>query len=334
MAADCGGRGVSYARNPDMRPRSPMGTAGMPKEAEVEQGTNQTMSNGQPPLGGPEPTSGAEPDTGQQANQQQAESGADPFDQTIQIAYPADDGDVQLRIAMGPGRLKIAPMAAGDSGWIAGSYRDPSRSIPLRIQTDGTKTRISQHVDSVRLPRPRGVPVLELRLGAGRSYTLTIDGGANEIDADLGGLPLTKLDCRFGAGQATFRFSAPNPGQMERLSLSTGAAEMTARDLANAGAAEISVDGGAAAIHLDFGGTLARDCRARVNAGAASIDISVPASGASRIATHSVLAGVDIGDGFQTKEGAFWTPPAIAGQTPLLSIDATVALAGLKIRAI
>ena len=303
----------------------------------MEQGTDQTFHGAQPPGSGPDPTSGAGQQTGQQsetqANQQQAGAQTDPFDQTILIEYPAEEGDVQLRIAMGPGRLKISPMAEGEHGWVTGSYRDPSRSIPLRIQTEGTRTRISQHVDSVRIPRPRGMPVLDLRLGAGRSYTLTIDGGANEIDADFGGLPLTKLDWRFGAGQATFRFSAPNPGRMDRLSLSTGAAEVTARDLANAGAAEISVDGGAAAIHLDFDGTLARDCRARVNAGAASIDISVPASGAARIATHTVLAGVDIGDGFQTKEGAFWTPPAIAGQTPLLSIDATVALAGLRIRA-
>jgi hypothetical protein len=302
----------------------------------VEQGTDQPMYDAQPSADGSDPMGGPGQETGQEAGQQsdqQSDSQSDPFDQTIAVAYPEMDGDMQLRIAMGPGRLKVTPMADGEPGWVTGSYRDPSKSIPVRIQTEGTKTRISQHVDSVRIPRPRGVPVLELRLGAGRSYTLTIDGGANEIDAELGGLPLNKLECRFGAGQAVFRFGAPNPGQMDRLSLSTGASEMTARDLANAGAAEISVDGGVAAIHLDFGGTLARDCRTRVNAGAASIDITVPSSGAARIATHTVLAGVDIGDGFQTKEGAFWTPAAIAGQTPLLSIDATVALAGLKIRA-
>jgi len=290
----------------------------------VEQGTDQAMNDGQLPAIAPEPVGGSqEQETGQQF---------DPFDQTIQATYP-DAGDLQLQIAMGPGRLKITPAAEGSTDWITGTYRDPTKSIPLRIQSEGNITRIAQRPDSFRIPRPRGAPTLELQLGAGRSYTLTIDGGANEIDAELGGVPLTKLDLRFGAGQAKIRFSSPNSGQMERIGLSTGAAEVTFASLANASASDIAVDGGAAAIHLDFGGTLTRDCRAKVNVGAAAVDITVPHATAAKITPHSVLAGVEVGDGFQTKEGAFLTSAAVAGQTPLLTIDATVALAGLKIKA-
>lgn len=252
-------------------------------------------------------------------------------DQTIQLPFPEAD-DLQLRITMGPGQLRIAPATEGD--WVIGTYRDPTKSIPLRIDTAGNKVRLSQSVNFPSLPRPRGAPVLDLRLGTARPYTITIDGGANEIDAEFGGLPLTRLELRFGAGQAKLRFSSPNPREMDRLQISAGAAEVSATSLAHANATEISVEGGAASLHLDFGGTLARDGRARINVGAASVDITVPSNGAAKIAAHTVLAGIDVGDGFQTKEGAYWTPPAIAGQTPLLSIDATVALAGLKIRAV
>jgi hypothetical protein len=270
----------------------------------------------------------------QQPGAGQGEETVDPFDQRIKLAYPDGAGaELQLRITMGPGRLRIAPAADGASAWVTGTYQDPTRSIPLKVEANGAKARIAQHIDSVRLPRPRGIPTLDLQLGAGRTYALLIEGGANEIDAELGGLPLTRLDCRFGAGQARFRFGAPNPAAMERLHLTAGAAEVTATSLANANAAEISVEGGAAALHLDFGGTLARDAKARVNAGAAAVDVTVPLAGASKVAAHSVLAGVEIGDGFVTKEGAYWTPAAVAGQTPLLAIDVTVALAGLKIRA-
>jgi hypothetical protein len=182
------------------------------------------------------------------------------------------------------------------------------------------------------IPRPRGVPVLDLQLGAGRAYALIIEGGANEIDAELGALPLSRLDCRFGAGQGRFRFSEPNPTEMERLAFSAGAAEVSATGLANANAAELSVEGGAAALHLDFGGTPQRDSKTRINVGAASVDITVPGNTAAKIAAHTVLAGVDIGDGFSTREGSYWTEAAVAGATPVLLIDATVALAGLKIR--
>lgn len=251
-------------------------------------------------------------------------------DQQIQIAFPEAE-HLQLRITMGPGQLRIAPATGDDAGWVTGTYRDPTKTIPLRVESEGGKARLAQSVH-LSIPRPRGVPVLDLQLGSARSYALLIEGGANEIDAELGGVPLTRLDCRFGAGQAKFRFGAPNPAEMERLGISAGAAEVRASDLAHANAAEISVEGGAAALYLDFGGALARDGRARVNVGAAAVDIAVPGATAARISPHTVLAGVDVGDGFQTKEGAYWTPAAIAGTTPVLTIDATVALAGLKIR--
>jgi hypothetical protein len=252
-------------------------------------------------------------------------------DQQIRIAFP-DTDNLQLRITMGPGQLRIAPAGEESADWVTGTYRDPTRSIPLKVETDGNKARISQSVNFPSIPRPRGVPVLDLQLGTARPYTLLIEGGANEIDAELGGLPLTRVDCRFGAGQAKFRFVTPNRAEMERLSISTGASEVRMSTLAHANAAEISIEGGAAAIHLDFGGTPGRDSRARINVGAAAIDITVPTTTAAKISPHSVLAGLDVGDGFQTKEGAYWTPAAIAGETPVLTIDATVALAGLKIR--
>lgn len=250
--------------------------------------------------------------------------------QNIQIPFP-NATDLQLRIIMGPGQLRLSPATEGD--WVSGTYRDPTGSIPLRVETIGSKARISQSVHVSNIPKPRGAPVLDLKLGIGKSYTLIIEGGANEIDADFSTLPLTRLECRFGAGQAKFRFDSANPQAMERFQMSAGAAEVRVTGLANANAVDIQIESGAAALHLDFGGTLSRDQRARINVGAASVDIDVPASTAARIAAHTVLSGVDIGDGFQTKDGSYWTAAAIAGATPTLIIDATVALAGLKLRA-
>lgn len=251
-------------------------------------------------------------------------------EQPITISFP-ETTDLQLRITMGPGQLRITRGEGAE--WVTGLYRDPTGSIPLRVESVGNKARIAQSVHFPSVPRPRGMPVLELRLGTGKPYSLVIEGGANELDAELGALPLTRLESRFGAGQASFRFSEPNPQPMERLQISAGAAEITASGIANANAADISIEGGAAALHLKFDGTLARDARARINVGAAGVDISVPGSTAAKISPHTVLAGVEVGDGFQTKDGAYWTVAAVAGETPVLTIDATIALAGLKLKA-
>jgi hypothetical protein len=44
------------------------------------------------------------------------------------------------------------------------------------------------------------------------------------------------------------------------------------------------------------------------------------------------MGGVNVGDGFTKKEGAFWTEAAVRGQTPVLTIEANISLGGLTIK--
>jgi hypothetical protein len=220
-------------------------------------------------------------------------------------------------------------MQGGD--WVTGTYRDPSGSIPIRVDTTGNRAKIAQSVN-LSVPKLKGTPKLDLQLGTGRPFTLIFEGGANDVDGDLSGLPLTRLELKFGAGKARFRFTSPNPAEMDRLQLSAGAAEATIDGLGYAGARELSIEGGAAAFRLDFGGELARDMHAKINVGIAGLDITIPGSTAAKVNARSTLGGVDVGDGFLTRDGAYWTLVGANGQTPLLAIEATVALSGLKLR--
>jgi hypothetical protein len=47
-----------------------------------------------------------------------------------------------------------------------------------------------------------GVPRYELRLGRQRPFALSIETGASEFDLDLGGIPLSRLTVRQGAGNS------------------------------------------------------------------------------------------------------------------------------------
>ena len=252
-----------------------------------------------------------------------------PTDQEIRVAFP-DTPDRHLRITIGPGRLKLAPGTVGE--WVSGTYRDPTGSIPARVDEQGGTVRISQSYNR-NLPKLRGMPAFDLRLGTEQPYALTLEGGASDdYVCDLGGLPLTRLDVRHGAAQIRLDFSAPNPQPMERLRLQVGAADVEATNLANANAAEIAIDGGAAAFRFDFGGALARDSAVRITTGAASVEVAVPATTAAQIAPHAVLGSVEVGDGFETREGGYWTKAAVAGATPVVTIDANVTLGSLKLR--
>ena len=248
----------------------------------------------------------------------------------INISYP-DAVDRQLKITVGACRLKIKP---GDGeAWIEGVYRDPSNSLPAKVVQEGPTVRISQAPEWANVFNlPSGFPAFDLSLGKARPFALTVESGASDNEIDLGGVPISRLAIKQGAGKMVIDFSAPNPEAMSMLGLGAGAGGVEVRNLANANFAEMTAEGGAVAYQLDFGGVLQRNAHVRVSTGMASVEIRVPASTASKIYTESVLGSLDVGDGFTKKEGAFWTSAALVGGAPVLTIHANAALGSLSLR--
>jgi hypothetical protein len=248
----------------------------------------------------------------------------------MQVTYP-DAEDLHLRFAVGACRLKIRP--GEDEPWVAGTYTDPSGALPVRIRETNGTVRIGQRRKWAEMfGWLGGVPTFDLALGTGRPYRLTVETGASECTLDLGGLPLTRLTIRHGAGRMEVDFSAANPTEMSRLTMSGGAGGMELHHLAHANVADVRIDGGAAAYVFDFGGTLQRDGNVRISTGVSSVEIRVPASTAAKIVSESLMGGLDLGDGFTKQEGAFWTTAAVAEETPALTIRTSVALGALKLR--
>jgi hypothetical protein len=247
----------------------------------------------------------------------------------INIAYP-EAGDRHLRISVGACRLSIVP---GESdAWVVGTYQDPSGALPCQIVAEGGTVRITQTYNWAEMiglwDRP---PQFELALGKTRPFPLTLEVGASESRLDLGGVPISRLVVRQGAGKYAIDFSAPNPQPMSLLTLSAGAAGMEITHLANTNCAELNLEGGAAAYLFDFGGILQRDAHVRVATGLSSVEIRVPATTAAKVVSESLLGGLQAGAGFTQRDGAFWTQPALAGATPLLTIQTNVALGSLRL---
>jgi hypothetical protein len=250
----------------------------------------------------------------------------------ITLPFPAAV-DRNLRIAVGACRLRVAPGSA--EPWVVGTYVDHSNSLPPLIQQEGGEARIMQNYQAFN---PFGlltsVPQIDLMLGKAQPYALGVELGASDNALDLGGLPLTRLSIKQGAGKVDVNFSAANPQPMSLLRIEAGATGLEMRNLANANFAEMTIDGGAAGYKFDFGGKLQRDARVRLTTGMSGVEISVPATTAAKIKAEIVMGGVSVGDGFTKKDGAFWTEAAIKGQTPVLTIEANISLGGLTIRAV
>jgi hypothetical protein len=178
----------------------------------------------------------------------------------------------------------------------------------------------------------RGDPRFDLQLGTAQPYALTIDAAAIQSDAELGGLPVTRLTINHKAGRSRLSFGRSNPRSVELVRLSAEGATVEAGNLAHANAAAIVLQGDAASYRLDFGGALQHSTQVEISTRASSVELIVPASTPARIASASLLGDLDVGDGFSSQDGVFWTPAATATDRPLLTIDASVEVGQLKLR--
>ncbi len=250
----------------------------------------------------------------------------------ISIPYPGADS-LHLIIRVGACRLKISP--GHDESWVTGSYQCPAGALQLKIDKRGGRVTITQDYDVIGLGGLfRYAPRLELVLGTARACALTLEGGASDFSVDLGGIPLNQLAIKQGAGRAELDFSAPNPQEMSSLTVASGAVSLQMKNLANAHFVEMTFDGGAASYRFDFGGLLQRDARAKISTSMAPVEIRIPSGTAARVVENTVMASLDLGDGFMKKGGAFLTEAALAGKTPALSIQANISLGSLALRTV
>jgi hypothetical protein len=249
----------------------------------------------------------------------------------IHIAYPSESSP-HLRIALGACRFVARP-GEGEE-WVAGTYSDPTDRRPLRIVEGEEGVTITEAEPSFERIQAvfGGVPRYELEFGKGRPFALTIETGASDFDLDLGGVPLSRLMVRQGAGKFELGFPQPNPEPMELLEISSGAAAIELENLANANFSEMRLSGGAASYELDFGGVLSRDAEVSIETGISGVVVSVPSSTAARVDAETTLGRVDVGDGFSKREGSFSTESALSGDGPVLRIRAGVRLGSLQLR--
>lgn len=249
----------------------------------------------------------------------------------IAIPYPQND-DLHLSIAVGACRLRIVPGNGPD--WVTGTYHDPSAVLPLEITHEGGSVRIGQRQNIASMLRIfNTIPTLELVLGKPHPYTLLLESGASESHIDLGGLPLTGLEIKQGAGKVTLDFSAHNPIEMSTFRLTSGASGLELRNLANAGFAEMHIEGGAASYKLDFGGALKRNAYVVVSAAMSSVEIWIPAHTAAHITSQAMMGGVEAGQGYTRSDGELRNRAALDGHTPALTIQTNITMGSLHLHA-
>lgn len=262
----------------------------------------------------------------------------------IELPYPTDVGRptdserpvdaerLDLRVKVGACRFRLVP--GDDTAWLRGTYRDPSDRIGVHLEVAGKVATLRQAgTPGDWVGVFSGVPTLDLAVGTARPTTLRIDAGASDVDLEVGGVPLTGLTVRTGAGRCRLSVSRPNPVDLDELVLAIGAGATDGTGLANANAAELLVEGGASDCSLRFDGApLRRDMKVRVTSGMSSVDVFVPPALPVEVRADATLGRRQLPEPY-VGDGDRWTNAAArAGDAPRLRLHASVTLGTFRVR--
>ena len=153
--------------------------------------------------------------------------------------------------------------------------------------------------------------------------------GSSDATLDLGGMTILSLTVRGGASRSTVTFATPTKGDCTRADFALGAAELDVTGLANAGCAEIRVDGGVGKAELSFDGTWRRDLKAEVSLAMGGLTLHIPRGTGVRLVTSRFLASLDA-EGF-TRTGDTWTTPGFDQAKRKLTVTVNASAAGVTV---
>ncbi len=153
--------------------------------------------------------------------------------------------------------------------------------------------------------------------------------GSSDATLDLGGMTILSLTVRGGASRSTVTFATPTKGDCTRADFALGAAELDVTGLANAGCAEIRVDGGVGKAELSFDGAWRRDLKADVSLAMGGLTLRIPRGTGVRLVTSRFLASLDA-EGF-TRTGDTWTTPGFDQAKHKLTVTVNASAAGVTV---
>lgn len=214
--------------------------------------------------------------------------------QTLSTSRKVGDAQrLDVEVRYGAGRLQVRPGRPGTLYRMELRYDgeqfepvvDLSRSR-LELGTRGRGRNINLKGDDEE-------GELDLELSPDVPMDLSLEFGAVRATLDLGGMTLTDLSLETGASEANVDVSRPNQARIRTAEFRVGAADFTARNLANLNAARLDVEAGVGEVTLDLGGELQRDMEVEVSMGLGALEIRVPSEVGIRLEKDSFLTNLD-----------------------------------------
>lgn len=255
---------------------------------------------------------------------------------TFSTSRPARAGDPALlrtTLDFGAGRVVLRAGAAGqlyrmqlryDAERFAPihDFEPASGSLHLGLGQQGRGgIRVTSRAQLEQVARFEFAPQVPLEL--------TANLGASEATLDLGDLTIAALLVRSGATRGMVDFSRPTRGECRGATFAVGATELSVMHLANAGCAELRVEGSVGSALLDFSGTWRRSPRLSVALAMGTLTLRVPRGTGVRIRGEKVLTSI-AGEGL-ARAGDTWSTADFSTATRTVDIELKTSVAGVEL---
>lgn len=208
-----------------------------------------------------------------------------------------DSAQHKVRVQYGAGRIDV--IATNEPVLYSMTLRyDESTTTPVhrydadaRTLTLGVENGNGPHFRRDLSDKSKG----EMRLALSRAVPidLGLELGATKASLDLGGLNLLGLRLDSGASETVLDFSTPNLARMRALEVDVGAASFEARNLGNANASQVHIEGGVGSVDLDFGGQWSQDMSVDADLALGKLTLHVPRDVGVRVEVEKFLASFD-----------------------------------------
>ena len=250
---------------------------------------------------------------------------------------PRGEEDVTVQVRFALGHFNITRDQSGalyrsslvyDEDLFAPVQEYDSRRRILKVdlsEEDGNGRNIS--IRRLRDIRQR----LDLSISPFVPARLDLEFGVVRANIDLGGMSLVRADIKTGASESVVRFSRPTITPCEQLHIAMGAAEFSAEQLGNSNCAEMSFEGAAGALTLDFTGEWQHqgETSARVKLGFGTLKLRFPSHLGVAISLNRFLASFDR-SGF-VKRGDRYYSSNYDSASATLDLDISAAVGDIEV---
>ena len=220
-----------------------------------------------------------------------------------------DSGQHHVVIRYGAGRIDVGATSAPVLYAMTLRY-DESAATPLHRYDVADRTLVlgieSESHNVRRNLREQTKGELRVSLNSAVPMDLELGLGATKATLDLGGLSLTDLRLDSGASETQLDFTTPNASRMRALDVNVGAASFQARNLANANAGVLHLQGGVGSVDLDFGGQWTQDMDVDAQIALGKLTLHVPRHVGVRIEVQRFLASFEH-DGLRKRGDAYYS---------------------------